>query len=150
MAMETAAKSNEDKCKLLQATFFHELERDDTSHTDVVYPALKFKFHWMTNEQIRRAIARLGPFKAPRPDGIPNIMLIRCTDLLIPHLGPLYQVTFKLNVYPASWRDSVMIMLRKPRQSQLHSAKHTPAGHSPQHHSEGIVSMCSRRSHPHG
>jgi len=45
---------------------------------------------------------------------MPNIMLIKCADLLIPHLGPLYQVTCKLDVYPTSWRDSVTIMLRKP------------------------------------
>src|SRR5882724_12321903 len=41
-------------------------------------------------------------------------MFIRCADLLIPHLGPLYQVTFKLSVYPTGWRDSVMVVLRKP------------------------------------
>ena len=58
-------------------------------------------------------IARIGPFKSPRLDGIPKIMLIRCADLLIPHIGPLYWATFELNVYPASWRDSVTIVLRK-------------------------------------
>src|SRR5882724_2687321 len=102
-AMVMAAELNEDKCKLLWATLFPKLERDDTSHTDIVYPTPKFKFHWVTNEQIHREITRLGPFKAPRLDGIPNIMLIRCTDLLVPHLGPLYQVTFELDVYLDSW-----------------------------------------------
>src|SRR5882724_3818865 len=112
--METAAESNEDKCKMLWATFFPKLKRDNTSHADIIYPTPKFKFNQINNKQIHRVITRLRPFKAPRLDGIPNIMLIRCVDLLVPHLGPLYWVTFKLNVYPTSWRDSVTIMLRKP------------------------------------
>jgi len=108
------AETNEDKSRILCATFFPELERDDTSHVHVIYLAPKFKFFPITNKQIHRAIARLGPFKVPGPDGIPNVMLIKCTDLLVPHLGPLYQATFKLDIYPISWRDSVTIVLRKP------------------------------------
>jgi len=99
---------------VLYATFFPELKSDDMSHTDVIYPAPKFKFSPITNEQIHRAITKLGPFKVPGLDGIPNIVLIRCADLLVPHPGPLYRVTFKLSVYPTRWRDSVMVVLRKP------------------------------------
>ena len=32
----------------------------------------------------------------------------------MPHLGPIYWVTFKLSVYPASWKDSMTIVLRNP------------------------------------
>jgi len=84
------------------------------SHADIVYLALKFKFCPVTNEQSHRVILRLGPLKASGLDSIPNVLLIRCTDLLVHHLGPLYQVTFKLDAYPTSWRNSVMIVLRKP------------------------------------
>ena len=108
------ADTNEDKSSLLCTTLFPELKRVDTNHADTVYPAPKFKFCPVTIEQIHRVIARLGPFKAPGPDSIPNVLLIRCTDLLVHHLGPLYQVTFKLDAYPTSWRNSVMIVLRKP------------------------------------
>ena len=101
------AEMNEDKSKMLCATYFLELKREDDSHTDAVYLAPKFKFCQITDEQIHREIASLGPFKAPRSDGIPNVMLIRCADLFVPHLGPLYWATFKLGVYPTSWRDSV-------------------------------------------
>jgi len=111
---ERLVESNEDKSRVLCATFFPELERDDTSHADIIYLAPKFKFSLITDEQIHRAIAKLGLFKVPGPDGIPNIMLIKCADLLIPHLGPLYWTTFKLGVYPAGWRDSVTVVLRKP------------------------------------
>ena len=94
---EGLVESNEDKSRVLHATLFPELERDDMSHADVIYQVPKFKFSPITDEQIHRAIAKLGPFKAPGLDGIPNIMLIRCTDLLVPLLGPVYWVTFKLS-----------------------------------------------------
>src|SRR5882724_1027053 len=32
----------------------------------------------------------------------------------MPHLGPIYQEIFKLSLYPASWKDSITIVLRKP------------------------------------
>jgi len=96
----SVAKTNEDKSKLLCATFFPELKREDDCYADNAYPAPRFKFHQISDEQIHWAIARLGPFKAPGPDRIPNVFLIKCTDLLIPHLGPLYQETFRLSVYP--------------------------------------------------
>jgi len=109
----SVAETNEDKSKLLHATFFPELEREDNCHADNAYLAPMFKFHQISDEQIHRVIARLGPFKVPGPDGIPNVFLIKCADLLVPHLGPLYWATFRLGVYPTSWRDSVMVILRK-------------------------------------
>ena len=53
------------------STSFPELERADTSHTEDIYLAPKFKFQLVTNKQIHRVIAKLGPFKGPGPDGIP-------------------------------------------------------------------------------
>src|SRR5882724_12518771 len=64
--------------------------------------------------QIHRVICQLGPQKAPGPDGITNIVFIKCADLLVPHLGPIYHATFELRVYPAQWRDSITVVLRKP------------------------------------
>ena len=69
------AESNVDKIRLLQEAFFPWLERDDLVNPDHDYLAPKFSFKSVTNEQIHRVIARLSPFKAPGPDGIPNISL---------------------------------------------------------------------------
>ena len=60
-------------------------------------------------------ISKLGAYKGPRPDGIPKIViLIQCADIILPHLGPLYQASVKLGAYPKCWRDSVTVVLRKP------------------------------------
>ena len=108
------AKTNEEKSRTLCNMFFPEIERADMSHAEAVYPAPKFKFWPVTKEQIYRVIAKLGPFKVLGPDGIPNILLTRCANLLVTHLGPIYWETFNLDAYPTSWRDSVTVILRKP------------------------------------
>ncbi|KAF8591798.1 hypothetical protein K439DRAFT_1290926, partial [Ramaria rubella] len=68
----------------------------------------------VSDTQITRAIRKLNPFKAPGKNGICNSVLINCADILIPYLGPLYCATFNLNIYPASWRDSITVIIRKP------------------------------------
>ena len=39
------------------------------------YPTPKFKFRPITDTEIQNVIMKLGPYKAPGPDGIPNVML---------------------------------------------------------------------------
>jgi len=106
---------NESKSEALQATFFPGLmcSESEQEEYDYDYLAPKFKFKMITNDQIRQAILHLGPHKAPGPDGIANVVIMQCSDLLIPHLGPVYHVTFRLGVYPTQWKDSVTIVLRK-------------------------------------
>jgi len=102
------AETNEDKSRLLCTTFFPDIKSEDVSQVDDSYLMPKFAFTPITDNQIYRVIKRLGPYKAPGPDGIPNAMLIQNADLIVPHLGPLYWATFKLGVYPDSWRDPMM------------------------------------------
>ena len=53
------------------------------------------------------------PYKVAGADTIANVVFIQCTDLLVPHLGPLYQATFSLRVYPSQWKDLKTIVLKK-------------------------------------
>ncbi|QRV81841.1 RNA-directed DNA polymerase from mobile element jockey [Ceratobasidium sp. AG-Ba] len=72
------------------------------------------QFRRVTGAQLRRIIAKLEPYKAPGPDGIPNCVFINCADVLVPLLIPLYQATFTLKYYPQAWRESITVVLRKP------------------------------------
>jgi len=74
----------------------------------------RFNFSLVTNNQIHQAISKLWPYKAPRLDRIPNVILMQCAGLLMPHLGPIDHSTFKLGIFPNWWKDSVTIMLRNP------------------------------------
>ena len=57
------------------------------------------------------------------PDGIPNEVYRRCADLLLPYLGRLYRATFDLSYYPAAWKESTTVVLRKPGRSDYSLAK---------------------------
>jgi len=82
-------------------------------HTVHKYPPSRFEYVPITDTQIEQAISWLGLYKAPGADGISNVVLIKCADLIVPHLGPNYHVMFKLETYPENWKSSVTIMLRK-------------------------------------
>ena len=110
MQTPQVAETNEDKSRLLCTTFFPDIEREDVSQADESYPTPKFTFTPITDDQIYRMINRLGPYKALGPDGIPNAMLIRNADLIVLYLGPLYQATFKLGIYPDNWRESTTVV----------------------------------------
>ncbi|KAF8268519.1 hypothetical protein EI94DRAFT_1467624, partial [Lactarius quietus] len=57
---------------------------------------------------------RLKPYKAPGPDGIPNIVLIKCADILIDRLWPIYMATLDKGWYYSPWKAFTTIVLRKP------------------------------------
>src|SRR5882724_10152602 len=86
MQTPQVAETNEDKSRLLCTTFFPDIEREDMSQADNSYPTPKFAFTPITDDQIYRVIKRLGPYKAPGLDGIPNTMLIQNADLIVPYL----------------------------------------------------------------
>jgi len=104
---------SEDKSWVLWEAFFPRLEHMAPTYEDAEYPWMKFNFIAIKDEQIHRAISCLEPYKAPGADGISNMVLIQCVELLIPHLGPIYQATLRIGVYPDHWKNSVTVVLRK-------------------------------------
>jgi len=90
------------------------LSQVEPQHDEDTYLAPSFHFSPVTDIQIHHAISRLAPYKAPGADGISNSVLIRCTDLLVPHLGPIYCATFSLETYPDQWKNLITAVLRKP------------------------------------
>jgi hypothetical protein len=70
-------------------------------------------FKEITNGQIERVAKSLNAYKAPGANGISNSILTRCTDLLAPHLGPIYRATFNVDHYPNKWKTYKTVVLRK-------------------------------------
>ena len=101
----TVAASNEDKTNAFVATFFLETELEEQTSNDNEYPPPKFPFSTISNAQIKCVIAQLKPHKAPGPDGIPNVVYTQCAEILTPYLGPIYQATFRIGVYPPQGRS---------------------------------------------
>ena len=116
-AMSQLAESNQEKSHFLWTMFFPELMHSELNSLLMDYPRPRFDLNPVTNDQIHWAISKLGPHKAPRPDGILNVIIIQCADLIISHLGPLYCASLKLGVYLNQWRDSITVVIRKPSKS---------------------------------
>ena len=68
----------------------------------------------ISEDQIKRHIAKLSPHKAMGTDEVPNIMLKECADLVLPYLLQVFRAVFKLKVYHAQWQEIITCILRKP------------------------------------
>ena len=86
-------------------------------------PPPAFEFKEVTDAQIHKAIQKLCPYKTPGPSGILNAVITHCRELLVPHLGPIYQATFTLQAYPTEWKTTSTIVLHKPGKPDYTLAK---------------------------
>ena len=64
--------------------------------------------------QIEGVIRKLSPYKAPGPDGIPNIVLQKCYDKIADYLYYIYQAILGIEEMYDPWREFTTIVLRKP------------------------------------
>ena len=102
---------NEEKSKALYETFFPHPPADPCADLHTDYPDPVCSFTPITDNQIHRAIRRLAPFKAPGPNGISNIVFIKCTDQLVPWMGNLFRATFSLSFFPNEWLTSKTVVI---------------------------------------
>lgn len=98
---QKCASSNEEKGKVLAKTFFLDRPQAGKKDAPTVTPDLICKVDPITRDQIRRALARLRPFKAPGPDKIPNIVLTKCADLIESRLWYIYTAIIEKGWYYA-------------------------------------------------
>ena len=87
------------------------------------YPQPICKLDSLTKEQIKRQLAKLKLYKAPGPDGIPNIVLTKCADILTDRLHPIYSAIIEHNIYYAPWKQSTTVVLRKPGKPRYDTPK---------------------------
>lgn len=83
--------------------------------SDFSYPDEKFSLPQITDNLIIDVVKSLKDYKASGPDGIPNEVYKRCSDILLPFLGPLFRATFTLDYYPDTWKISDTVVLKKPK-----------------------------------
>jgi hypothetical protein len=59
-------------------------------------------------------LANLKPYKAPGPDGIPNIVLTKCTDIIASRLHLIYTAILEKGLFYEPWKQFTTVVLRKP------------------------------------
>ena len=117
------AENNNQKVKVLAESFFP--PPPETSHVPPhqVYPTPLKGPRFFSRSRIRQVIHTLSPYKAPGPDKIPNIVLMKCVDTLIDHLFFIFRAVFELTVYHPRWLKSITLVLRKIGKSSYDVAK---------------------------
>ena len=121
---ERTANSNQDKSEMLASTFFPKKPANAAENAaQQEYPLPICKTNKILKEQIRRQLKQLKPFKVPRPDGIPNIVLMRCVDLLINRHWYIYNTILEKEIYYALWKHFTTVVLRKPGKPQYDTPK---------------------------
>ncbi|EUC66987.1 reverse transcriptase from transposon X-element protein, putative, partial [Rhizoctonia solani AG-3 Rhs1AP] len=77
----------------------------------------------LQTSDIRRVVYAMKPHKASGPDGLPACVYIHSIDLIDKHLLPIFRASLRLGIYPAAWRESRTVVLRKPGKPDYGLAK---------------------------
>ena len=84
-----------------------------------VYPEPVCVLNNIPREQIERQLARLKPYKALEPNGIPNIVLTKCANILTDRLYNIYRAILKFGIYFDPWKLTTMVVLQYISQGSL-------------------------------
>ncbi len=110
----THAKEAKDKAETLRRCFFPPPCQADRSDIDRFQYPPAIDCPEITSREIENAIRKAAPNKAPGPDGIPNLILHQTLTLLLPHLHKLFNSCLQEGYFPAHFKDSTTVVLRKP------------------------------------
>jgi hypothetical protein len=105
--------SNEEKAEVFYPIFFPLKPVVSAMPEDFNYPAPKWKYEAVTDEQVDRAIRKMKPQKGTRPGTIPNCMFRQARKILVPYLGPIYRATDYLRWYSNDWKLMETPVIRK-------------------------------------
>jgi hypothetical protein len=87
---ECLTSTNKEKSNLLAKTFFPP-KLPDNMPLHFVYNKPICTLGPISREQIKQQLAKLKPYKAPGPNGIPNIVLTKCANVLSDRLYFIYK-----------------------------------------------------------
>jgi hypothetical protein len=113
------AEDNISKAKVLALLFFPPPPATSYVPPNQVYPLPLKGIHFFSRARICQVIRSLSPYKAPGPDKIPNIVLMKCVEALIDHLFYIYRAVLELNVYHPRWLELLTLVLSQNRQILL-------------------------------
>ena len=111
---DRTATTNSEKGAALAKGFFPQKPQTPDTQEDEEYPKACSKAGKVTKDHIRKHLKKLKPYKAPGPDGIPNIVLTKNADLLIDRLHPIYEAMLDKNLHYSPWKTFTTVVLRKP------------------------------------
>jgi len=111
---ETSAWTNSEKGNVLAKGFFLLKPVISTVPPNAEYPPQCQANVRITADQLRKQLHKLKPYKAPGPDGIPNIVLTKCTEILTERLLSIFVAMFEHTLMYKPWKMFTTVVLRKP------------------------------------
>ncbi|KAF7773567.1 hypothetical protein Agabi119p4_5734 [Agaricus bisporus var. burnettii] len=114
--------TNEEKAKVLSKTFFPD-SPPQACCEQRQYPEPHQTRNDITIDQVLANIKRLAPFKAPGPDGIPNVVLQKVADLIAPILANSFKASLALGHQYTGWKLFTTVVLRKPGKPSYEAPK---------------------------
>src|SRR5216684_5544312 len=111
---ELTASTNEEKGQVLAKSFFPAKPPHETDAVNTAYPTQCDKAGRISKEVIVWKLHRLKLYKAPGPDGIPNIILTKCADLLVDSLYQIYSAIYDRKMHYEPWKQFTTVVLHKP------------------------------------
>jgi len=121
--VENSANSNSDKGHILAKVFFPDKPPADGKLANYMYPKQCESEGSITSDQISTQLKKLKPYKAPGPDGIPNIVLTKNADLIVDRMLPIYKAMLKKSLTYKPWKEFVTVVLRKPGKPRYDTPK---------------------------
>ena len=112
--IDSTAVTNSEKGLVLAKGFFPRKLQMQDSQGSAEYPKACCKASGVTKEQILRQLRKLKPYKAPGPDGIPNIVLTKNADLLVDRLLLIYSAMLEKELQYKPWKSFTTVVLCKP------------------------------------
>jgi hypothetical protein len=106
---------DEEKADVMLHAFFPpqpDPERRDHDGLRVTHPTVPYKR--ITDEEVRSAIFRSSPNKAPGSDDIPFLVWQNIWEEAKGNITVLYRASLRLGHLPRTWRNARIIPLRKP------------------------------------
>lgn len=108
---EVVVSMNKEKSTALARCFFPAKPQDQDTEGEVKYPKACKGVGKITRDQICEQLRKTKPFKAPGPDGIPNVTLSKCADLIIDRLCYIYDAMLERGLLYSPWKISTTVVL---------------------------------------
>ena len=124
---EVIARTNGEKSLALAKCFFPPKPQEPNTQQEDNHAKQHKVRCKITHEQIQKQLRKLQPYKAPGPDGIPNVVLTKCESLLTNRLFHIYNAMYERNLLYKPWKQFTMVVLRKPGKLRYD----TPKAHRP-------------------
>jgi len=103
--------------------FFPPKPAESTVETSTKYPKQCQGGVKITVDQIQKQLQKLKPYKAPGPDGILDVVLTKCADLLTDRLLNIYNTMFEWKLMYKLWKTFTTVVLRKPGKPRYDAPK---------------------------